>query len=667
MRVAHARRGVAALLIAAGVPASAGAQEATPVVAQPASARTAGPRVPAADLAPSLVPLIAPVGGPAAASELRDVVERYTADRAALLRRYDVAHGAERRARLREFQQAWQARLREVPYDALGVEGRIDYVLLASRLEYELRLLARAERHAAEMARYAPFLGRVTALQELRRRMEAPDAPRLALALDSLTRAIDTARRTVDRARKPAAGAAGARAAKPARPRNAAAARADSIRRADSVRVERIVAYRTANTLAELRTGALASWYRYYSGYDPAFTWWIRDPYKRVDAALERYVKTLRDSVVGYRKDEDEPIIGDAVGAEGLAADFGLEMIAYTPEELIAIAEREYAWCLEEMKKASRELGFGDDWKRALEQVKNSYVAPGRQPDLIRDLALEATAFVESRDLVTVPPLAKEVWRMEMLSPERQKVSPFFLGGEVIQVSYPTDSMETADKLMSLRGNNPHFSRATVHHELIPGHHLQQFMTQRYNAHRQLFSTPFWTEGWALYWEFLLWDLGFPRGPEDKVGMLFWRMHRTQRIIFSLRVHLGTMTPQQAIDLLVDKVGHERANAEAEVRRSFNGSYPPVYQAAYMLGALQIRALREELVGGGRMTEKQFHDAFLQGGRVPIEMVRARLLQQALPVGYKAQWRFYGEPVAKASAGRGERSVSASSRRRPER
>ena len=89
------------------------------------------------------------------------------------------------------------------------------------------------------------------------------------------------------------------------------------------------------------------------------------------------------------------------------------------------------------MLKASREMGFGDDWKAALEKVKTLHVEPGKQPDLIRDLAREAEDYVEKRDLVTVPPLAKEDWRMEMMSPERQKVSPFFLGGEMIQVSYP--------------------------------------------------------------------------------------------------------------------------------------------------------------------------------------------------------------------------------------
>jgi uncharacterized protein (DUF885 family) len=209
--------------------------------------------------------------------------------------------------------------------------------------------------------------------------------------------------------------------------------------------------------------------------------------------------------------------------------------------------------------------------------------------------------------------------------------------------------MEHDDKMMSMRGNNPYFSRATVHHELIPGHHLQGFMTQRFNPHRGEFSTPFWGVGWALYWEMVLWDSGFAGKPEEKVGMLFWRMHRAARIMFSLGVHLGTMTPQQAIDLLVTKVGHERANAEAEVRRSFIGTYPPVYQAAYMLGALQFRALETELVKSGRMTAKQFHDQVLQGGRMPVEMVRAMLLKQALPRDYRTQWRFYGNPIVQSN------------------
>jgi uncharacterized protein (DUF885 family) len=194
---------------------------------------------------------------------------------------------------------------------------------------------------------------------------------------------------------------------------------------------------------------------------------------------------------------------------------------------------------------------------------------------------------------------------------------------------------------MTLRGNNKHFARATVHHELIPGHRLQAYMLDRHRPYREMFGTPFWMEGWALYWEMLLWDLHFPKTPENKVGMLFWRSHRCARIIFSMKFHLGQMTPQECVDFLVDRVGHERANAEGEVRRSINGSYGPTYQAAYMLGGLQIRAMHKELVGSGKMTNRQFHDAVLKEGSIPIELIRASLTGQKLTKDFRSEWKFY--------------------------
>jgi len=229
---------------------------------------------------------------------------------------------------------------------------------------------------------------------------------------------------------------------------------------------------------------------------------------------------------------------------------------------------------------------------------------------------------------------------MTMLSPERQRIAPFFLGGEVLQIAYPTDDMTHEEKMMSMRGNNPHFNRATVHHELIAGHHLQQFVNRRNKAYRS-FRTPFWTEGWALYWELLLWDLDFPRGPEDRIGMLFWRMHRCARIIFSLNYHLGNWTPQECIDFLVERVGFERANAEGEVRRSFTAGYGPLYQLAYMTGGLQFMALKRELVDSGKMSYKEYHDAVMSQNAMPVEMVRALLTGQELNDNFSSKWRFY--------------------------
>jgi uncharacterized protein (DUF885 family) len=104
---------------------------------------------------------------------------------------------------------------------------------------------------------------------------------------------------------------------------------------------------------------------------------------------------------------------------------------------------------------------------------------------------------------------------------------------------------------------------------------------------------------------------------------------------------LGEWTPEQCIDFLVDAVGHERASATGEVRRSFNGTYSPLYQAGYLLGGMQLRALFGELVSTGRMTERAFHDAVLDAGPMPIGMVRA-LLEPELPLAPDGlpDWRF---------------------------
>ena len=101
------------------------------------------------------------------------------------------------------------------------------------------------------------------------------------------------------------------------------------------------------------------------------------------------------------------------------------------------------------------------------------------------------------------------------------------------------------------------------------------------------------------------------------------------------------MTPDQAVQFLVDTVNFERANAEGEVRRSFAGQYSPLYQAAYMLGGLQQRALYKELViDQKRMTAKQFHDAILQGGPMPVTMIRARLANTPLTRAGAPPWNF---------------------------
>jgi uncharacterized protein (DUF885 family) len=541
-------------------------------------------------------------------SRLRGVIEKFTQDYGSISRFYTAQTSDARAARFRQFYADWLAVLGKLNFDGLNHDEQVDYLLFQNYLRHEEHESGRRAKQLEEMSAIVPFAKAISDLEDARRKLETIDSAKSAAVLNELYKQIAATQKAFEENK----------IAKP----------------------KRTVANRASRTVGLLRV-TLKNWFSFYNGYDPMFTWWNAEPYKAVDTALQNYQIFLLDKLVGIKPDDKTTIIGDPIGREALLKELEFEMISYTPEELIEIANKEFAWCENEMKKASREMGFGDDWKRALEAVKQKYVEPGKQPELIRNQAYEAIEFVEKNDLVTVPKLARESWRMEMMSAERQLIAPFFLGGETILVSYPTSGMSHEQKMMSMRGNNPHFTHAVTHHELIPGHHLQGFMNDRYRPYRQIFYTPFWMEGWALYWEFLLWDMNFNRTAEDKVGALFWRMHRCARIIFSLNFHLEKMTPQEAVDFLVERVRHERDNASGEVRRSFSGDYGPLYQIAYMMGGLQFYNLHRELVDSKKMTNRQFHDAILKENAIPVEMVRAILTKQKLTRDFKPSWRFY--------------------------
>src|SRR5690606_35576730 len=386
----------------------------------------------------------------------------------------------------------------------------------------------------------------------------------------------------------------------------------------------------------------LTSSYDFYNEYEPSFTWWVPAAYKRLTEQLNGYMELLSKKSDWKVFDDGSQIGGTPIGRNELNRLLKEEMIAYSADDLLRLADQEFAWCEAELLKASQEMGFGNDWKAAQEKVKNAYVPVGQQPELILRLYNEAQEFIRENELMDIPPLADETWGMIMMTPERQLVNPFFTGGREISISYPTIGMTQEQKLMSMRGNNPYFSRGTVQHELNPGHHLQYFMNRRHKPYRErAFNTPFWTEGWTLYWELLLYSKGFAKTPEERIGMLFWRMHRCARITFSIKFHLGEWTPQQCIDYLVDRVGFEPANAHGEVKRSIEGSYGPLYQLAYLVGGLQLMRIKHEVVDAGKMSYKEFHDKVIKENYMPMEMLRAILTDQQLSPDHEASWKFY--------------------------
>jgi len=552
------------------------------------------------------------------------VIERFEADDAALNRFYDLPMDAAGRERLDTFYAQQLEALEAMDYAALGVADRIDWHLMRTEVRSNRHRLSFEAAREAELAALLPFAQDIISLENARRRLRPLDPAQAAASVEAIGASVRAmTERVVE-------------------------AQTDEVETADGLDEEAlpvtpVQALRAANKIDALRR-TLKHWQSYYVAYDPQAAWWIAQPWADADDALDGLSTKLREGVARVMGEDDDPLIGDPIGGAELEAQLAFEWVAYSPEELIERAEAELLWCEAQLIQAANEMGHGYDWHAALEQVKQAVPEPGEQDDIVAGLAQEAVAFLDERGLVTIPPLCRETWRVEMLSRQSQRVLPFAAyGGQHVLVAAPTHDMSHGDKLMSQRGNNLHFTRNVTPHELIPGHHLQGFVAAREATHRRGFRTPFLVEGWALHWEFALYDLGWANGPEDRIGMLFWRAHRAARIVVSLKFHLGQMTPQEMIDTLVDRVGHERSSATSEVRRFIGDSYGPLYQCSYLVGGKQLWSLRDQLVVNGDWSEREFHDTVLHQNSIPIHFIRSALLDEPLPRDAAPDWRFWGE------------------------
>jgi hypothetical protein len=540
----------------------------------------------------------------AARTTVLDLDRQYQADQASLRGAFEMPAAQAYLDRQQRLGEIWLARLEDFDFAPLTPRERAEYLLLRSEVQGFLDETARAKRRLAEIEPLLPFCAAIHELEAARRQWKAADCKAAATKVANLAGAVKEVR--------------------------------GHLPKVDGKPISPAIALRTAGNVRELQE-LLKRWYAFYDGYQPDFAWWLKKPYEDASKPLEEYAKYLREEVAHVAGKDEDPLVGQPVGAEALAAGIRHEWLPYTADELIAIGERELAWCEQEMQKAAREMRLGDDWKAALAQVKSDYVPPGRQNELVAGIAREATDFVKRRDLVTVPQLCEESWGLTMISAETLKTIPYAAyNGRQMMVAYANGEMNQDDKLMVMRGNNRHFTRLVIPHELIPGHHLQCYYASR--GPSRPFSTPFYVEGWALYWELRLWDLGWAKTPEDRIGMLFWRMTRSARVILTLKYHLGRITPDEMIAFLIDRVGHEKLGARGEVKRFIQAE--PLYQVGYLIGGRQILALHDEMVGPGKLSERQFHDAVLDQGPMPIELLRAALRDISLPKDARPAWRF---------------------------
>jgi uncharacterized protein (DUF885 family) len=177
----------------------------------------------------------------------------------------------------------------------------------------------------------------------------------------------------------------------------------------------------------------------------------------------------------------------------------------------------------------------------------------------------------------------------------------------------------------------PKWSMPTLaYHEGVPGHHWQIATAQELKGlpqFRKIIPFTAYQEGWALYTEWLAKEAGWYEGnPFGDLGRLQAELFRAVRLVVDTGIHAKHWTREQAITYMRDKTGMGEKEVTAEIERYIVN---PGQACAYKIGMLKIQELRKrgqsEL--GAKFDQRQFHDAVLKNGALPLDILEEQVNQ----------------------------------------
>jgi uncharacterized protein (DUF885 family) len=167
-------------------------------------------------------------------------------------------------------------------------------------------------------------------------------------------------------------------------------------------------------------------------------------------------------------------------------------------------------------------------------------------------------------------------------------------------------------------------AEALAYHESIPGHHLQIAIAQELEGvpdFRRHSGVTAFVEGWGLYAERLAWEMGLYSSDLDRLGALSYDSWRACRLVVDTGMHAKAWTRAQAINFMLENSALAENNIVNEVDRYISW---PGQALAYKTGQLEILSLRRKAQHrlGKKFNIKEFHDALLKNGAVPLQTLR---------------------------------------------
>jgi uncharacterized protein (DUF885 family) len=374
--------------------------------------------------------------------------------------------------------------------------------------------------------------------------------------------------------------------------------------------------------------GSVMTWARDAAGGDAALLAELEAANKAAIAASRDFASWLQDDLLPRSKGSF--VLGEARFLEKLKYD---EMVELPLAELLAKGEANLKKDHDDFVATARKIDPSKTAAQVMATLGEQHPTADDLIPAVRRSVEAARQFVIDRDLVTIPSDVRPrveptpayargtgFASMDTPGPFETRATEAFYYVEPVEPDWDAKHKEEHLRLFNL----PVVGLINIH-EAFPGHYVQFLYSPRFPTKtRKLLGAGSNAEGWAHYAEQMMVDQGFGGGdPKIRLAQLSEALVRDCRYVVGVKLHTKGMTVEEGARLFVDQCFQEPAVAYVEARR---GTFNPTY-LYYTLGKLEIQELAAEYMKKKGATLKQFHDAFVGQGALPIPLVRQILLR----------------------------------------